>query len=57
MKKNLFTCILTAIAAASMLSFTGCGNTESSKDNSSNDKAVTRIANEVNAPKIRILAN
>ncbi len=44
MKKNLFTCILTAIAAASMLSFTGCGNTESSKDNSSNDKAVTTEA-------------
>lgn len=44
MKKNLFTCILTAIAAASMLSFTGCGNTESSKDNSSNDKTVTTEA-------------
>ena len=44
MKKNLFTRILTAIAAASMLSFTGCGNTESSKDNSSNDKTVTTEA-------------
>lgn len=44
MKKNLFTCILTAIAAASMLSFTGCGNTESSKDSSSNDKTVTTEA-------------
>lgn len=32
MKKNLFTRILTAIAAASMLSFTGCSNSENTTE-------------------------
>ncbi len=50
MKKNLFTRILTAIAAASMLSFTGCNGTESSSapesDSSSESIAETKAAAE-----------
>ncbi len=44
MKKNLFTRILTAVAAASMLSFTGCGNTDSTTDTKTDDKAVATDA-------------
>lgn len=36
MKKNLFTRIMTAIAAASILSFTGCSGTEDSSSENSN---------------------
>ena len=44
MKKNLFTRILTAVAAASMLSFTGCGNTDSTTGTKTDDKAVATDA-------------
>lgn len=49
MKKNLFTRILTAVAAASTLSFTGCGNTDSATDNKTDDKAVATDAPTVEA--------
>lgn len=50
MKKNLFTRILTAIAAASMLSFTGCSNAENTSvtepDSSSESVAETEAPTE-----------
>lgn len=52
MKKNLFTRILTAIAAASMLSFTGCSGTEdsSSENNSTSPtEAVTEAPTDADA--------
>ncbi len=52
MKKNLFTRILTAIAAASMLSFTGCSETEdsSSENNSTSPtEAVTEAPTDADA--------